>query len=446
MAYYQLPYFSGHPVSIGDYRRLMMVDANNSTRSHAVRAPVDGDSQETAPGGAGEVSEVKFAVELAKFYNNNIPETAMMKVSSAIGMGIRGAGFSPAAAGNCATDRYPHNMDPGAYNRFASTADTGYLMQMQPNLHACAAALTEVPRTTIEFVKRLGCRYHGLFPKLEADQTKLGIYAQMSVCATGDFAIASSGNPNVTQTDTATHIADIYTDSNGFFHLEALFQFDVPPGQPNLTTMYPQVQYRTTDADPLEVGVGWFSGGDTRGVATPSWSKGGVETDIQFTDRANLAGFLTAYDPDMIILRCGVNDAMEPDSAATFKAAVLAKIAAYLAIKPTLIFVLVAEVDFYNTAMTAGIRTAFDAYADQLHSIAQTAANRAVFLNLRRYCQDLDGWKYPSTAFSAYMTDETPAFVHYSTAGARVEGKRLAELTMLAAKPPARGRDRALAR
>lgn len=414
MSYLTTPRYGGHSSSRSALATLL-ASAWTTNLAKPVRAIFDGDSQETFPGGAG--SEFGFLMNyLAWKHYGNSPESQILGITAVgsgsppAGWGVRTSSNGAAAAGSTALGRFPYYMEPGTNSRYTSSSN-GWAYVLQHNGLDGPSALTEIPRT-IEYIQRAGCSWKMLVPNLLGGQGPTLQWRNVqSTSGAASYFTTQTGNGTIS-------LAAANLANSGWTEVGAAYDFGgLPPSSSDIASNYAQVIVRSNGAYQIEAGPTWFLSQNTRGVTFHSLSAGGVQTERLFADRPNCGSFLTAFAPDLVVLACGANDIGRADSAATYGAAVQAKVSAYLALLPTATLVLAGDSD--RTGVVSA--SEWNAYEDQLAAIAAISANRAVHINRRRILEEDYGWIVGGSNFNSLCYDG----VHYTTAGARAHAQIL---------------------
>lgn len=408
MSYLDTPMIGG-TVAARAQLRYVLNDARRTGKTHATRWVADGDSQETNPGGQGIYNHPYIAYFLFQRYGN-MPESQMIqRTNIATSIGIRTAHSGMDTAGDCALTRYPYNTEPLALPRIDNSSATGGALNLlHSNLINITAGMDDIPKT-IEYIKRTGLKLYMAIPHLATQGPTLHYRCSFSANAVSAFGNADTGSGTVDIT--AAQVAD-----NDWEVAEMPYNYGAsPPTAATLATEYPQVIVRSNTAAEVELGPSWFASGDTSGIALSSWSAGGVATDEHFTDRPDWQLFGKAYDPEIYSLQCGVNDAGDGDTKATYKTAVLDKIDQVQHELPNAVILLIS--DCPRTGLTAGQLTEYDTYADALYEIAQAdTSGRVVFINVQRMLTERYGWTSANAQTGGFTSDG----VHYTVAGGKM--------------------------
>lgn len=390
--------------------RSILLRARNSSQARAVRAIVDGDSQETFSGGQGESWGMTFNYELWKRYGNS-PESQASQISVTGGTpaaywGCRVHYGSSGIAGLAATDRYPYNMNPSVNNRY-SNADSGALLTLQADVAQINASLTHIPRDR-EYISRTGLKLRALLPNLLGNQ-----HNQMH------YRCVYAATPSANYYGTTTGQADIAVpasasaSSDGFTEVAIDYNFGgTPPTSANLFTMYPQVVLNSQAATRVEVGSMWFCSGNTAGITLSSMSAGGKTTAAHFFDRPNLMQWMVPFAPDIIFLATGANDEAGSHISASQHANDLAdKILAYKNEFPDSVVIVLNDPD------RSGVfsQSEWDSYPEAAIA-AVDMSGAGMCINRRRIMQELCDWRYGSSTFTQYVSDG----VHHTVLGGRL--------------------------
>lgn len=406
------PFYGGAPASQALFRSI--VQTANGTPAEAVRFAIDGDSQETCPGGQGIEYVTLLNYELWKHFRN-VPETQIMGIGSYGGtpraaVCMQGASNGGAAAGDTPTARYPYNMQPSANNRYNTSVSQGQSAVLQANMLNTATSLTEIDRAT-EYLSRTGLKFNVLLPFISTQGDTLRIRHTLS----------SNGASNYFTTTQLTETFDITSaqlDVNAWLKITTNYNFGSgnDPNSSNLLTQYPQCVVVSNNTTNVEVGNYWFSSRNTRGIIVSSFCTGGLVTTNQFADRPDCLPFIQTYAPSVMVLACMANDAGSGGgiTAAQFKTNVINKINTYLAANPNFVFLLMSDPD--RTSLTAGQFTEFDAMPEKLREVANDPQYRAVFFDRKGILAAKYDWQRSSGTINSYLIDS----VHYSTAGARL--------------------------
>lgn len=393
--------------------RSILLRARNSSQARAVRAIVDGDSQETFSGGQGESWGMTVNYELWKRYGNS-PESQASVISVTGGApaaywGCRVHYGSSGIAGLATVDRYPYNMNPSVNNRY-NNIDAGALLTLQADMAQINAALTHIPRDR-EYISRTGLKLRVLLPNLLGNQ-----HSQMH------YRCVYAATPSANYYGTTTGQADVAVPAsasafnNGFTEMAINYDFGgTPPTPANLFTMYPQVVLNSQAATRIEVGSMWFSSGNTAGITLSSMSAGGKTTSAHFFDRPNLMEWMVPFAPDIIFLATEANDEAGVHITASQHASDLAdKILSYKNEFPDSVVIVLNDPD----RSAAFSQSEWDSYPEAAVAAVDIAAT-GMCINRRRIMQELCDWRYGSSTFTQYVSDG----VHYTVLG----GKLLAE-------------------
>lgn len=417
--YETYPYYGGASESVGLFRTVMKRAAGTPDR--AVRFLYDGDSQETSPGGQGNLY-VPLVLHRFWLHFGNIPESQMMAPGFYSGALLQSAqAIGALAMGSMPLERVPFRMAPGGdgllKNRYTAQTWLGAATLFQANLMNVPSELTEIDRT-IEYSEREGLSFHMLLPHLPNQATSFKVRFAQSPVSGVSFGATTQSTAIVTMPELAE-------DANAWSELALPYDFGgFPPTPLNLLTAYPQV---IVSGDPavrrggpgaeVEPGPSWFSSGNTRGIAVSTISEGGQTVADQFNKHPDCLPFIAAYDPDVVLLACMVNDAAlgYGISAEEFQLHLKAKIDSYLLAKPDLVFVLLGDPDTANGAMPEPNFVEFDAMGSKVRELALDPANRAIFIDRKLLLDAHRGWHRENAASSAFLIDQ----FHYNLVGAR---------------------------
>lgn len=415
MTYLTTPRYGGHANSLKILQSLILQARRGNRTPHAVRIAIDGDSRSTAPGGFGNQVVAMLVYESWKVFGN-IPASQILKVansSGAIGAASTGATTSGTnAIGDALANRFPYSADPANNSRRASNS-YGFLQNMNHRLDGVDAALTEIDRTSIEYINRTGLRWNAMIPYVSTQGANLQVnFLRNTTGATSYFG----GSLGATQ---VVNIAAAQSASNDWLNLSGPFNWGgFTPNSGNLSSLYGLMELRSNSGtEMVEVGPAWFTSSDTRGFEWHSFSEGGKKMPDQQVDRPNSGPFATRFDPDIWYIALGANDTGQGVTAAQFSADAQAKINWRLSMNPGAICVLIADYDTNST--TNGAEWAN--YADVLYSLSQVSANRSVFINRRRILEEATGGLFnrSSGSFGTYCPDG----VHPSVTAARLIAK-----------------------
>lgn len=418
MSYLTTPRQGGHATSRAAVAAIMQA-ASSTSLPRATRFWIDGDSQETSPGGQGNEFINLLNWRFWEHFGTS-PESQLHNVSSSgsgapfAPFGQRAASYDAVAAGSTPTARYPYSFQPAVNNRYTaggpggSNNNNGIAAVLQANLLNIPSSLTEI-RRDLEYIKREGITYNALVPKLSNQGDSF--YVRFTSSATGAPAFFNSN-----QGSAVIDISAAISAANEWLQVSAPYQYGATPPTPaNLATLYPQAVARSNNSSQVEIGAFWWSSTDKRGIVVHACAEGGKRTDQLFSERPDCAPFIAAFAPDVVVFACGTNDVIAGHSAATFKTNVLAKISAYRAAIPGIPVILLGDADCVG--FSAPARAEFDNYPDKLQEIADDPANLAVYVNRRRILEEHYGWVYTNPNFSTLFA---PDGYHYNTSGARM--------------------------
>lgn len=412
MSYLDVPNFYAAPAAklrLKDY----LNGARNPNRTTAVRMVWDDDSQGTSPGGEGKLVSPLFNYELWKRYGNT-PESQIIGVtdvgggSPPAGIGIRTGNVNMTAAGSTSTTRFPYYMEPVANSRVSNAVPTtGSLWLMQANWLTVDTSITDIPRT-VEYIKRTGLTFRMLIPHLATQGDTIAYRCSLSATGGGAYFNANDATGTVDITD--AQVAD-----DDWQEISIPYTFGSAPTDANLLTAYPQTILVSANANQVELGPAWYSSGDKSGITCHSWAAGGKVTSDEFTDRPGWQLFGRKFNPQIVALKTGVNDAAASLTKAQFKTAMTDKLDAYQHELPDAVYILESEAPL--STLTGAQTTEWLTYADALYEIAQAYPNDVVFINTGRRLTDSHGWTVTNAQTSGFTSDG----VHDALKGARLK-------------------------
>lgn len=412
MTYLTTPNYYAAPGAKAKLRNFL-IGARNPSRSRAVRWVRLGDSQATSPGGSAAFIDPYIAYFLWQRYGN-IPESQAVQMSNIGGgspvaaIGMRETLNAAVAAGDCPTARFVYNQEPGGNNRFDnSTPTTGACYTLQANMLDISGSLTDIPRN-IEYISRTGLTFLQLIPHLATQGPTIAWRNSFS----------STGAAMYFTSNTATGSTDISAAQVADYDWEEIavpFTFGAdPPTAANLSTHYPQHIEVSATAAQVEPGPAWWASGNKSGVAYTSWGKGSKKMGDFLVERPDWQLFARAYDPNIVGIQFGANDA-GVTSAAQYEIDAGDLVDAIIHELPDAVIPLVPCTP--RTGMSAGEQAVFDLYADALLAVARAYPNNCVFINVQRMMTDGYGWTNANALSAGFTTDG----VHDSVMGAKIK-------------------------
>lgn len=430
MTYLTTPRYGGHPSSIKILQGLVAAAARPGRTPHAVRIAIDGDSRSTCPGGQGNQTVALLVYESWKVFGN-VPASQALKVANSTGaVGAASTGSALAgtfANGDTPTNRFPYAAEPVYATRRASNG-YGFLLNANHRLDTVDASITEIDRTNIEYMKRLGLKWNAMIPYVSSQGANLQVSFLKYTSGTTNYFGGSLGPNQVVS------VAAAQSGSNDWLNLTGPFDWGASaPDASNLSSLYGLIQLRSNSStEMVEVGPAWFTSSDTRGLEWHSFAAGGTKMADQQADRPNSGAFATRFDPDIWYIALGANDIGVGLTAAQFQANAQAKIDWRLSSNPNSLIVLIGDYD----KSSPGNTTEWDQYPDVLYALSQIAANRAVFVNRRRILEEATGGLF-NRASGSFLT-YCPDGVHPSLTAARLIAKNDLAALMAMGMPPSK--------
>ena len=379
-------------------------------RSQTVRAVVIGDSQETSPGGAGNIYLPRLNYEFFLEYGN-APETPVTSVLGSTGSGapwsdwlVRVANAQPGQA----PSRVPFSQFPPNIAGAASTSLGGGNINNN-QLYGSLIMLQHDAADT-----NPGAGVAGLAAYFDVSQ---GVYVDVYAASnpsSGEVRCritpATSHVPSYFQPTTQTAITSLALDQPGtLFRRQRLGPFGLN-GRP-----YFQVELSGTSPSALTdiVAVDISSAANPQGWVVSSLSAGGFKAGDYLAVHPDGSDFVAVYAPDVAFITFGANDAGNSHPPQQFKDDVQALIADLrLRVNPSLPIIIMADV-YRNLPPDQA------AYLDRYPGVAYAIAQEdplVCAVNSRRLT-DAQGWNAANA--STYLADG----VHFTSAGAILKAR-----------------------
>lgn len=375
-----------------------------------VRALCFGDSQETCPGGQGDIYMPRLNYELWRRYGN-APESAFFGPDANTGSGLPYAEWlvrnTITTPGPAPTRLAPSQLPPNSFAVASSTTSgTNILNQLYGAIYSLEPNAVGV---------NPGAQISGHPPFLDTDK---GVYLDVLVASnTSSGGVSARYTPRSTSTPTYFPPNWTVLPSSPPFERPTL-TFETVRFGPLVLDGAPYLQVEiagSVDAKLTDIiGARFIGVADDRGWSVTSFSRGGYHSYDLTGFHGNSWEAIAAHEPDVVFLSYGANDFADGVSPAHFRTLLLSIITLLRDhSRPDLPIILFAEAD---RTMPPQHEDSFDTLAGVLHSIAQDTPNVCA-VNGRRMTDAL-GWSRTGD-LSPFLSDS----VHYTPAGARLKAQ-----------------------
>jgi len=376
-----------------------------SAHSQTIRIAVLGDSQETCPGGGGNVYIPRLNYEAWKVYRNT-PETSLVGYCSYGGSItpaewlLRGGAAAPGAS---KTRLDPRQILPGITPAAHSTPNHkaningqmfGQLTKLQDDAIALAQGC-QIP-TDCSYFDPSGIVRAEIFAATNPNSGEISYRARPL-----DAAGMSYYAPQTTAGTLALGLA-----SPTFAVKSAL---TAPLDYAGKRYMQLEVCGDSDDRLTDILGLRFVNESCPQGMVFTSASAGGYETGTFLASHGNSGPLFNALGFHAAIIHTSANDAVHSHNVQEFQADTRALIATVRqwTNDPSFKFILAADPDL--STVSTSERIEFDQYVGAQIAIAQSDPNVLV-LNSRRLTHE-QGWRYDSSLFTGFVADG----VHYTS-------------------------------
>lgn len=380
--------------------------------SEIIRIAMFGDSQETAPGGAGSIYVPRLNYEMFLRFGS-ASETIM------VGYGSFGGG-APYGAWLLTG----HGAGPGPSNTRVSSS------RILPNItvkaHSTKNLASNINGQVYGQLSVL--RQHGerLDPETGID-TELEYFCMGSSVMAEIFAATYPGSGEVSyyakptnsvsvgnffESISVSGILSMGLDSNAFAIKSMI--------TPNLTLNglgFQQIELVGSDDSKLTdiVGVRYKSDQCSRGVVIHSFSAGGYTVASHINNHNDAGSMFKALGFHAAILHIGANDAGQGVTAAKYYDQMKQLISMIRAWQQDNSFPIIIMVEVYRTGLTDNVEKEFSRYAGVVYKIALEDSNVKI-INSRKILHELGLSSSNPTVVSAWLKDN----VHYTAEGAAI--------------------------
>lgn len=365
MSFSTLPYFVAQP-----YARAKILQSINQAYSGVRRWLMLGDSQETAPGGAGSMYIPSLSRELQTYYGNRV-ETGWLT------QGSYGGGSPPAAwlargATNQGTDvSLPTQFLPGFACREYTNATNGVIWMLLPDgslINAAAPVRQWYQDVTGDLQFEILA-----FGNPSGGAEFAWFYNRIATAVPSYFGTqVSSGTSNLSLNEDANFKKQTITVTQG-------------------ANVFSQIMVRGASDTPVRVSTCRIRHANARGIAITSASAGGYQVTSVLGSHADAGPFTAAIGPfDLVILQFGANDSgnnVTPAQYRTNLQTLISTMRGWLGADQTFLIV----PDIARIGLTTQQQTNLADYNLSAKEITDADANVA-FLNLRRLSNDRLGW------------------------------------------------------